>query len=564
MNFKPFKKYLVFSIVSSLVASFAYILAPLHLGFAIDEMNSENQINMDNILKILLIILFCYLIYFVFTFFTNLIATRVSTKYASNLRFNLLKKVNNVSISNLDAEKESIQSQFSNDIESILDAIYLLLTQVFNAIWIVLFVSIFMIQISLLLTIVVFLIVPLVFISSRIIANRSVKRFRTSQELTAKLNAKTSSYIDNHELIMTYNYQSEAINNFEEVNKALNDNHKFAQILSALVNPTTRFFNHLSYVLIGLVGAFAMLNQGLSLGALTSFISFSMIFYKPFDEFSAMSMQLSNGYASYKRVSAILKSADDKDTDKKEVFKGESVVFKDVDFAYLGSKQLFKQLSLDVKPLSKVAIVGPTGAGKSTLMNLLLRFYDPSGGSIYMDHVNLLEVSKDLTRSKIGLVLQEPWLFDGTIKENLLYGNTLASDEMIYETLKQAGCYEMIIALDKGLDTYITSDSNSISLGQRQMITIARALLTNASILVLDEATSNIDVLTEQKIQKVFTDIMKSHTSFFIAHRLSTAYDADLILVMNQGALIEKGTHHELLNLRGFYYDLYMSQMKVQ
>lgn len=552
---------LVLCIIASFISSLTLVMTPFYLGKAIDLMVGQGNVDMEGVFYYLSMTAVFYLINFAAGWVSMLIANNISINFVKELRIKLQNHISRLPISYLDTHSHgNLQSLFAMDGELILDGLYQFLTQLLNGIFVVLIASYFMFTINVGMTFIVFALVPLVFLTSHIVSKKSLRLFKKQQDLAGRLSGKSSEFIDNHVLVTTSNYQEESIKEFVEINEKLSDIGVRAQFLSAMTNPTTRVVNNLSYLLLGLTGALSAINYGLSIGMLTSFISYSMMFSKPFNEFSAIVAQIQAGRAGYQRFQEVLAEPLEVDSEKHVELKGDVVTFDDVAFSYNKNNPLIENLNLQIEPLSKVAIVGPTGAGKSTLINLLMRFYDVNKGTIAIDGVDTHSIARSDTRNLMGIVLQDPWLFEGTILDNIKYGKPDASLEEVKEATRQAGCYDYIMSLDHQFDTQVSLGSQNISLGQKQMITIARALIVDAPIIILDEATSSIDVVTEKRIQSIFTQIMKSHTSFFVAHRLSTVIDSDVILVMKEGHLIEQGTHHELMSLKGFYHDLYMSQ----
>ncbi|WP_166082669.1 ABC transporter ATP-binding protein [Erysipelothrix anatis] len=560
---KKTKVYLLLSItiICSLLAAITLVLTPFYLGKAIDFMIGKDNVDMVGVVEMLKIALMLYGANFILTWLVSLFANQVSVGVVGSLREKLFAHINKLPVGYLDTHSHGdIQSRFAMDSELILDGMYQLITQLIGGIFVVVISAYFMFSINVMMTVIVIALVPLMYITSRLVAKHSLQLYKKQQAIAGEISGTVNEYFANNTLLLAYNHQEDAIAKFEALNAELNDVGERAQFISAITNPTTRVVNNISYLLIGLVGAFAVREWGLTVGLLTSFISYSMMFSKPFNEFSAVVAQVMAGRASLERINAILEEPLESNNDHEQKLDGKVVSFEDVQFSYVEGKPLIKNLSLDIKPLSKVAIVGPTGAGKSTLINLLMRFYDIDSGSIKIDGVDLQSVSKQSIRDTMGIVLQDPWLFEGTIRDNIKYGKVDASDEAMFEVSKQAGCHDYIMILDKQYDTMIALESKNISLGQRQMITIARALLVDAPIIILDEATSSLDVVTEQHIQSVFVKIMEKRTSFFVAHRLSTVIDSDVILVMKDGQLIEQGNHEELMAQEGFYHKLYMSQ----
>ena len=496
---------------------------------------------------------------FVFSFVSNLVSNRVSVSIVKDLRFEAHQHLNNISLSSLDASnKGDLANMFASDGEYILDGLYQFLTQFLGGVFVVIISMVFMLSISPLMTAIVVAFVPVVFLTSSWVSKYSTALFRKQQAIAGELRDSTATLVDQHELVLSYSYQDNIREEFVELNDRLVGVAERAQFISAITNPTTRVVNNISYLLMGLSGAYVVNRYGLSIGLLMSFISYSMMFAKPFNEVSAVISQVSLGRASFARIQDFLNIKKEVDSNNQVSLAGDHISFKDVNFSYTEGVELIKNLNLEIEPLSKVAIVGPTGSGKSTLINLLMRFNDVDSGSISIDGSRVSDVSRASVRDVMGIVLQDPWLFEGSIYENIAYGKPNASEEDVFEAARLAGCYDFITSLDKGFETLVSG--SNISLGHRQMITIARCLIADSPILILDEATSSIDSLSEKHIQSVFSRIMASHTSFFVAHRLSSVVDSNMILVMREGQLVEQGTHVELMNLKGFYHELFMSQ----
>lgn len=548
-------------VILSLVSSYILVLSPSYLGDAVDLMIGKGNVDLEGIAYILMISAGLYFIYFILTWIVSWASNHIAVAIVKDLRKQLEYQINRNALSYLDTKPHgALLNLFALDGEILIDGIFQLLSQLFSGVFVVLIALVFLLKINLLMTSIVVLMVPLMYYPSKGIAKSSVNLYRRQQQLAADLSSHVSESMINHELIMSSNYQNQSYEDFEKIHVEYNEVGKKAQILGALVNPTVRVINNLSYALLGLCGAYMVINGQLTVGVLTSFISISIIFSKPFNEFSAIIAQVMAGRASYDRIKEALEVPMERDQGKDSHLKGELVEFEHVDFSYVKNKPIIKDLSLTIPPLSKVAIVGPTGAGKSTLINILMRFYDVDSGVIKIDGLDTQLVSKQSIREVMSIVLQEPWLFEGTIKDNIKYGKQDASDEEVMQAAKQAGCHDYIMSLDDQYETMITLGSTNISVGQKQMITIARAIIVDAPIIILDEATSNIDVLTEYKIQEVFSEIMAHKTSFFVAHRLATVIDSDIILVMKDGKLVEQGTHTELMDKKGFYHELFLSQ----
>lgn len=385
--------------------------------------------------------------------------------------------------------------------------------------------------------------------------------FRLQAQTIGELNGYVSETVGNLKVVKAFGYEDKSSEVFGEINARLYDCGQKAQFYSSLVNPTTRYINNLAYISVGVLGGLAALAGHLSVGIISSFLIYATQFARPINDMTSILTQLQSAQAAAARIFAlgeIEPETPDEDRPELEVKNGE-VMFKDVDFSYNKDKELIKDLNIAAKPGQRVAIVGPTGAGKTTIVNLLMNFYGVDKGTIFVDGQAIDSVQRDSLRKNFGMVLQDTWLFAGTVKENIAYGKEGATDEEIINAAKAASAHGFIKRLPNGYDTMITEDGGNLSSGQKQLLTIARAMLSDPKILILDEATSNVDTMTEQRIQKAFLKMMEGRTSFIIAHRLSTIREADLILVMDKGRIIEQGTHNELLAKNGFYTKLYNS-----
>ena len=552
------KKYIfriVVILVASFVSSLTLILSPFFLGRAIDLMTTD----LFQVKNLLLLTLGLYILSALFNFFSAFLSHRLAIAVVSDLRKQLFDRLLYLRLSYLDTHSHgNLASVFSLDAELVLDGLVQFLSQASASVFVIIISAIMMLSINVWMAMIVFITIPVVYFVSASLSKKSSKLYRKQQDLFGEVNNVSSEYVDNFELVLSEQMQEDAIKKFSSVNDNLNHWGEKAQFISAISNPTTRVVNNLSYTLMGLSGAFVIWKFGMTVGVFTSFISYSMLFSKPFNEFTAVISQISLGRAAYHRMQEVLSIPVENDVNENKVMRGLEIDFNSVSFAYDPKNPLITDLNLSIKPLSKVAIVGPTGAGKSTLINLLMRYYDVNSGDIAIDGVSVSDTSRASVRDLMGVVLQDPWLFSGTIFENIAYGKENASKEDVFEASKQAGCYDDIMAMDNGFDSHL--NDVSVSLGQMQMITIARALIGKAPILILDEATSSIDSLSEKHIQEVFTEIMSSHTSFFVAHRLSTVIDSDLILVMKDGQIVEQGNHLDLMNKKGFYHELYQAQ----
>ncbi|HKM23823.1 MAG TPA: ABC transporter ATP-binding protein [Erysipelothrix sp.] len=550
-----FKIYIVLALVSSLIASICLIATPYYLGRAIDFMGVDLKL----VVSTLLVGLALYGLNGIMMMVTHFTSQKAGIVYTEKLRNDLLARLEKVSIAYLDTTSHGyIISVFSTDSQLFQEGLVQLITQGFQGIFTVVIAAIFMFQIDVSLTLIVFISIPIMMLTSYFVNIRASKLFQVQQNLNAKLNDTVTQMLENEELIFTNAYEDYALDRFAQDNDALNKMAEKAQFMGALINPTTRLVNNISYMLIGLLGSFVIQRKGISIGVLTSFISYSLMFSKPLNELSSVFGDITLGRVAYQRILKLLAIPLQKDNDNELVMEGNTITMKDVYFSYNDSIPAIEGLNLNIQPLSKVAIVGPTGSGKSTLINLLLRFYDINSGELKIDGNDVSQISRASIRQLMGVVLQEPWLFKGSILDNLKYGNPEASLEDIRFICAEVGCLDYIEDLDQGFNAIV--GQVNMSQGQKQMLTIVRALITQAPILLLDEATSNIDIVSEKLIQQTLTQIMKTHTSFFVAHRLQTVIDSDVILVMKEGRLVESGNHETLMAQKGFYEQLYKAQ----
>lgn len=555
------KRNLLWSLVFAIVGNFAMVLTPFYLGLAIDAMVSQGNVDLVLVKTYLSYAVILYIVSFVFVWISNNISFSIASDFVTSIRDKVQNKLATLPLSYLDVHPHGkLTNMLSNDSDLILDGLFQAISKILGGLVIIIVATIFMLRINTTMTFVVYLTLPFVYISSHIVSKVSGASFKSQQDLAGQLNGFVSESIYNHKLILNYNYQETILNRFKILNDQYNIAGQRAQFTASLTNPTTRVVNNLSYAIVGLVGAMTILNGNLTVGLFTSFISYSLMFAKPFNELSGNLAQVFAAKAGYENIQSLLNIKSEVDTGTQEIMTAGHVSFEDVSFAYQENNPLIENLDLEVKPKQKIAIVGPTGAGKSTLINILMRYYEVDSGKVYLDGVDIRQLSRQSLHENISIVLQDPWLFEGTILENLKYGREDATMDAVIEAAKAADVHEFISSLDKGYETMIQKGARNISGGQKQLLTIARALLQGGPILILDEATSNIDSLTEKRIQSVFTTIMKQHTTFFIAHRLSTVIDSDLILVMKQGNIVEKGTHRELMDKKGFYYTLHQSQ----
>lgn len=564
---KKYKIQLILVIIFALTSNVLTIVAPFFTGKAIDYMVNKGQVNFSAILKIVAFLSIIYGLSALLQWFLSIFTNVISNRTVKDIRDELFEKLNTMPLKYYDSKANGdIISRFTNDIDAISEGLLQGITQLFSGIITFVGALIFMIGLSPTITLVVVIMTPLCFLLSSFIAKSSKKMFKEQSKTLGELNGYIEEIIGSQKVVKAFNYEKRSEDVFKEINGRLYECGRKAQFFSSLTNPGTRYINNITYILSGIIGAIVSVAGGLSIGKISSFLIYSNQFAKPINDITSIATQLQSAMASAERVFAILDEQGEPSEQNKQSINEElegKVVFENVSFAYKKDRPLIEGLTMNIKPGSTVAIVGPTGAGKTTLVNLLMRFYEIDKGKILIDGQDVKEVTKESVRSSFGMVLQESWLFAGTIRENIAYGKAEATDEAIINASKAAYAHSFIKRLPNGYDTLITEDGGNLSQGQRQLLTIARVMLMNPSMLILDEATSSIDTLTEARIQKAFLSLMKGRTSFVIAHRLSTIREADLILVMKDGKIIEQGNHEKLLTKKGFYANLYNSQYSV-
>lgn len=557
-----YKGIMVAMILAALLANVFALIAPYISGRTIDFIKGTNNVDFAMVTKFCMILFIVYVLNGVFTWIMTFFTNVLSNKTIEKIRQNAFFKIEKLPLSFFDNHSHGdIISRLTNDIDAVSEGLLQGITQVFSGIVTVIGSLVLMFMLSAKITICVVIITIICFIVSRAIAANSGKMFREQAKTTGELNGYASEMISNLKIVKAFGYEKNSLQDFSKINSTLYNCGQKAQFYSSLVNPTTRLINNIAYVLVGVLGGIAALNGHLSVGIISSFLIYATQFARPINDVTSILTQLQSAQAAAQRIFAlddIEPEVDDEGRNELNVTEGR-VEFKNVDFSYNKNTELIKKLNIDAKPGQRIAIVGPTGAGKTTIVNLLMNFYDVDGGKILVDGQDIISVKRDSLRKAFGMVLQDTWLFAGTIRENISYGKEDATEEEIINAAKAASAHGFIKRLPQGYDTLITEDGGNLSGGQKQLLTIARAMLFDPEILILDEATSNVDTMTEQRIQKAFLKIMEGRTSFVIAHRLSTIRESDLILVMNMGKIVEQGTHEELINKNGFYAELYNS-----
>ena len=561
---KPYTGYLIIALISAIISVSLTLYIPVLIGQAIDNIVDKGNVNFENIIQILIYIGIGIVGVTVFQWIMNYFTNIISYKTIRDLRREVFEKFNSVPLSYIDTHKHGdLISRVINDVEAVGDGITQMFLQLFSGVVTIVGTLIFMLAIDWRIGIAVFILTPLSLFVAGFIGKLSHRRFHEQQILQGDISSYVEEHVGNQRIVKAFSYEERAFDEFEKFNTKLYDVGFKAQFAGALANPCTRFVNALVYAAVGIFGAITAISGTLSIGQLSCFLTYANQYTKPFNEVTGVLTQLQTALAAATRVFEVLEAeneADDsKDSRHIENCKG-NVKIENVSFSYTKEKPLITNFSLNVKSGSHIAIVGPTGCGKTTFINLLMRFYETDKGTISIDGVDIKSMPRDELRKIYGMVLQDSWLFHGTIMENLKYGNENATDEEAIAAAKSAYAHSFIRRMSNGYDTVISEGGGNLSQGQKQLLCIARAILTNPSILILDEATSSIDTLTEIRVQKAFAKMMKGKTSFVVAHRLSTIKESDVILVMKDGNIIEQGNHEDLLKQNGFYSTLYNSQ----
>lgn len=561
---KPYKGLLALAILSAIISVSLTLYIPVLTGNAIDNIIDKGNVNFENVLQIIIYIAVgvagVAIFQWTMTYFTNVI----SYKTVRDLRRDVFCKFNDVPLSYIDTHSHGdLISRVINDVDAVGDGLSQMFLQLFSGIVTILGTMVFMFIIDWRIALAVIILTPLSLFVAAFIGKMTHNRFARQQQLQGDISSYVEEYVGNQRIVKAFSYEDKAFENFEKYNQELYTVGFKAQFAGALANPSTRFVNATVYAAVGIFGAITAIAGTLSVGQLSCFLTYANQYTKPFNEVTGVLTQLQTAIAAAGRVFDVL-DAEDEPKDKPDSIKVENckgnVKIENVNFSYVKDKPLITNFSLDVKSGSHIAIVGPTGCGKTTFINLLMRFYDTDSGKISVDGVDIKDMERDELRKLYGMVLQDSWLFCGTIMENLKYGNPNATDEEVIEAAKAAYAHSFIRRMPDGYDTMISEGGGNLSQGQKQLLCIARAMLSNPTMLILDEATSSIDTLTEIRVQKAFAKIMQGRTSFVVAHRLSTIKESDVILVMRDGNIIEQGTHDELLAKGGFYKKLYESQ----
>lgn len=560
----------IIALLGGIAATILNIIGPLLLGDSVDAIQQQiqvrlsgQQIDMSAIGRTLIILLAVYVGSAIFTFVQNYTMAGITQTVVRDMREKINQKISKLPLKYFDSNtKGEILSRIMNDIDNISNTLQNNFTQIVTSSATLVGVLAMMIYVSWEMTLITLSVIPACLIVALFIAKRSRKYFRAQWERTGELNGHIEEMYNGHNIVKVFGHEKEAIDEFNEINEELYTAGRKAQFISGTIMPLLNFINNIGYVMICVAGGVYVYNRLITLGDVTSFITYSKMFTQPISDLGNIANNIQSSLASAERVFLLLEQEDEpEETAEYDLTspKGE-ISFENVEFSYLPDKPLIRDFNLHVKPGQLIAIVGPTGAGKTTIVNLLMRFYDVNSGSIKVDGIDIRKLSRSQLRKTFGMVLQDTWLFKGTVRDNIAYGNMDASEEDIKNAAVSAKASSFISTYADGYNMALEEDGTNISQGQRQLLTIARAVLANPAVLILDEATSSVDTRTELLIQDAMEELMKNKTSFVIAHRLSTIRKADMILVMNDGQIVETGRHQELLEKGGFYSELYKSQ----
>ena len=562
---RPYSFFVLCSLIVAAVSVAAQLYIPILCGDAIDAMLGAGNVQMAAVLKIIARILIIAAAAALAQWLLSVCNNRITFSVSRDLRNAALRKIQSLPLSYLDSHPSGdIVSRMIADVDTFADGLLMGFTQLFSGLLTIFGTLLFMLSENVPITLVVVCITPLSLVVASFLAKRSYGYFQSQTRVRGEQTALVNEMIEGQKVVQAFGHEAESLASFDEVNTRLQDVSLKAIFFSSLTNPATRFVNNIVYAGVGLVGAVYAVRGGITIGQLSVFLSYANQYTKPFNEISGVVTELQNALACAARVFELLDAEDqipEADHAAQLVPDGH-VQLENVSFRYLPDCPLIEGLSLDVKPGQRIAIVGPTGCGKTTLINLLMRFYDVNGGSIKVSGTDIRDVTRASLRGSYGMVLQDTWLRAGTIRENIAYGKPDATEEEVIAAAKAAHAHSFVRRLPNGYDTVIAEDGGNISQGQKQLLCIARVMLCLPPMLILDEATSSIDTRTEVRIQAAFAQMMKGRTSFIVAHRLSTIREADVILVMQDGHIVEQGNHDELLAKGGFYAKLYNSQFE--
>lgn len=555
-----YKILLVFSIVLSIVAAILQLYVPILFGAAIDTVIKQGEVHYSQLLSVLIHIGICIAVASISLWVMNLINNRLTYQTVKEIRAKAMRHIQHIPLSYLDVHStgDIVQSVIA-DVDQLSDGLLLGFTQLFTGIVTIIATLVFMLSKNVLIICCVIVLTPVSFFVARFISTRSYRLFQKQTSTRGKQTALINEMIGSEKVVKAFGYEKRASKRFEKMNKELQEYTQNALFISSLTNPSTRAVNNVIYAIVAVLGSYSIMKGNLTVGGLTVLLSYANQYMKPFNDISSVVTELQNAMACADRVFTLIEApAESADPELDLIEKDGEIDIQNVFFSYLPDQKLIENFNFSAKAGTTTAIVGPTGCGKTTFINLLMRFYDANQGAILIDGQNIYDVSRKSIRKNFGMVLQDTWLKNASIRDNIAFGVENASDEEIIEAAKEAHSWEFIRRMPEGLDTVVTDDS--LSQGQKQLLCITRVLLSKPNMLILDEATSSIDTRTELEIQAAFNNLMKGRTSFVVAHRLSTIRNADQIIVMNAGRIIEQGNHDTLMAQNGFYSKLYNSQ----
>ena len=562
-----YRIFLVFSILLATVSVALTLYIPKLTGHAVDYVIGKGKVNFPGVIQVMIQIGVCTLITALAQWLMNVCNNKMTYQMVQDIRNEAFHKIEQLPLKYIDGHPYGdVVSRVIADVDQFSDGLLMGFTQLFTGIATIIGTFCFMLSVNVSITFVVVLITPVSFFVANFIAKRTFRMFRLQSEIRGEQTGLIDEMIGNQKVVQAFGRGEDVTERFDEVNKRLQEASLRATFFSSITNPATRFVNSLVYTGVGITGAFAVVRGAMSVGQLSSFLSYANQYTKPFNEISGVVTEFQNAIACAQRVFTLIDEEPQIPEPEHAVHLTDidgNVKVEDVSFSYLPGQHLIEDFNLEVKPGQRIAIVGPTGCGKTTLINLLMRFYDVNAGSIKVEDIDIREMTRKSLRAGYGMVLQETWLKTGTIRENIAMGRPDATEEEIVEAAKASHIHNYIRRLPKGYDTWITEDGGGLSQGQKQLLCIARVMLCRPPMLILDEATSSIDTRTEIKIQQAFAKLMEGRTTFIVAHRLSTIREADVILVMKDGKIIEQGNHEVLMKKEGFYHHLYESQFSM-